>query len=136
MATIFTTEPLPVQEMLPDLATDGSALAEEEGVRPRLVEATRKKAALGSQLTQFTRGKDESKLDSETDLFSLNLRSLVNVHFSFLDASSHLYKMVCPLVQYDGSNDDLDWRIEFKYLNFVCITKYLRSRVIKGCFIE
>ena len=59
-------------QKLPDLATDGSALAEEEGVRPRLVEATRKKAALGSQLTQFTRGKEESKLDSETDLFSLN----------------------------------------------------------------
>ena len=39
-------------------------------------------------------------------------------------------------LQYDGSNDDLDWRIDFKYLNFVCIRKYLRSRVIKGCFFE
>ena len=39
-------------------------------------------------------------------------------------------------IQYDGSNDDLDWRIDFRYLNFVCIIKYLRSRLIKGCFIE
>ena len=40
------------------------------------------------------------------------------------------------LLQYDGSNDDLDWRIEFRYLNFICIMKYLRSRLIKSCFIE
>ena len=37
-------------------------------------------------------------------------------------------------LQYDGSNDDLDWRIDFRYLNFVYIIKYLRSKVIKGCF--
>ena len=35
------------------------------------------------------------------------------------------------LLQYDGSNDDLDCRTDFRYLNFVCIIKYLRSRVIK-----
>ena len=40
------------------------------------------------------------------------------------------------IVQYDGSNDDLDWRIEFRYPNFICIMKYLRSRLIKGGFIE
>ena len=40
------------------------------------------------------------------------------------------------LIQYDGSNDDLDWRIDFSYLNFVCIIKYLKSRLIKGCFFE
>ena len=39
-------------------------------------------------------------------------------------------------VQYDGSNDYLDRRIDFRFLNFVCIIKYLRSRIIKGCFIE
>ena len=39
-------------------------------------------------------------------------------------------------LQYNGSNDDLDWRIDFKYLNFVCFIKYLISRVIKDCFIE
>ena len=40
------------------------------------------------------------------------------------------------MVQYDGSNDDLDWRIDFRYPNFICIIKYLRSRLSKGCFIE
>ena len=39
-------------------------------------------------------------------------------------------------VQYNGSNDDLDWRIDFRYPNFISIIKYLRSRLIKGCFIE
>ena len=34
------------------------------------------------------------------------------------------------MVQYDGSKDDLDWRIDFKYHNFICIIKYLRSRLI------
>ena len=37
-------------------------------------------------------------------------------------------------LQYNGSNDELDWRIDFKYFNI--IVKYLRSRVIKDCFIE
>ena len=45
-------------------------------------------------------------------------------------------KQMNNVIQYDGSNDDLDWRIDFRYLNFVCIIKYLRFRVIKGCFIE
>ena len=40
------------------------------------------------------------------------------------------------LLKYDGSNDNLDWRIDFKYLDFICIIKYLRSRLIKGCSIE
>ena len=39
-------------------------------------------------------------------------------------------------LQYDGSNHDLDWRIDFRHLNFVCMIQYLRSKVIKGCFIE
>ena len=51
--------------------------------------------------------------------------------FSFKDQVGLFYK-----IQYDGSNDDLDWRLDFKYLNFVCIIKHLRPRVIKGCFIE
>ena len=41
-----------------------------------------------------------------------------------------------PELQYNGSNDDLDWRIDFRYPNFICIMKYLRSRLIKGCSIE
>ena len=47
-----------------------------------------------------------------------------------------LIDRVTYLIQYDGSNDDLDWRIDFRYLNFICIIQYLRSRVIKGGFIE
>ena len=39
-------------------------------------------------------------------------------------------------LQYDGSNDDLDWRINFRYLNFICIIKYLRFKLNKSCFIE
>ena len=45
----------------------------------------------------------------------------------------------CPIrdfVQYDGSNGDLDWRIDFRYLNLICIIKHFRSRLIKGCSIE
>ena len=38
-------------------------------------------------------------------------------------------------VQYDWSKDDLDWRKDFKYLNFICFMKNLRSRLIKGCSI-
>ena len=40
------------------------------------------------------------------------------------------------MYKYDVSNDDLDWRIDFKYPNFICITEYLRSRLIKRCSIE
>ena len=36
-------------------------------------------------------------------------------------------------LQYDGSNNDLDWRMDFRYLYFICIIEYLRSRLIKGC---
>ena len=32
------------------------------------------------------------------------------------------------MIQCDGSNDDLDWRIDFKYPNFICIIEYLRFR--------
>ena len=39
-------------------------------------------------------------------------------------------------LQYDGSNDDLDWRIDFRYLNFIFIVKYLRFKLIKDCSIE
>ena len=39
-------------------------------------------------------------------------------------------------IQYDGSNDDLDWRIDVKYLDIIGIVKYLRSRLIEGCSIE
>ena len=40
-----------------------------------------------------------------------------------------------PQVQYDGSKDDLDWRIDFRYLNFIWFIKKLRSMLIKGCSI-
>ena len=40
------------------------------------------------------------------------------------------------LLQYNGSNDYLDWRIDIRYLNFDCIIKYFRSRLIKGCSIQ
>ena len=36
---------------------------------------------------------------------------------SLLDSLLRLYFFV----QFDGSNDDLDWRIDFKCLNFNCI---------------
>ena len=39
-------------------------------------------------------------------------------------------------IQYDGSNDALDWRIDFRYPNFIYIMKYLRFRLNKGCSIE
>ena len=39
-------------------------------------------------------------------------------------------------LQYNGSNDDLDWRIYFRYRNLIFIMKYLRSRLIKSCSIE
>ena len=39
-------------------------------------------------------------------------------------------------VQYDGSIDDLDWRMNFRYLNFIYIIKKLRFRLIKGCSFE
>ena len=29
--------------------------------------------------------------------------------------------MIYGFVQYDGSKDDLDWRIDFKYLNLISI---------------
>ena len=34
------------------------------------------------------------------------------------------------MVQYNGSNDDLDKRIDFRYPNSICIMKYVRSRLI------
>ena len=40
------------------------------------------------------------------------------------------------LLQYDGSNDDLDWRIDFRCLNSNFIVKYLRFTLIKDCFIK
>ena len=39
-------------------------------------------------------------------------------------------------IQYDGSNDDLDWRIDFKYFDFILIVKYLRFTLIKDCSIK
>ena len=39
-------------------------------------------------------------------------------------------------LQNDGSNDYLDWRIDFNYFNLVCIIKYLKFKVIKSCFNE
>ena len=49
-----------------------------------------------------------------------------------LTVEDHLQLML----QYDGSNDDLDCRIDFRYLDFICIIKYLRSRLIKDCAVE
>ena len=40
------------------------------------------------------------------------------------------------MIQYHGSNDDLYWRIDFRYLDFICIIKHLRSWLIKVCSIE
>ena len=34
-------------------------------------------------------------------------------------------------VQYDGSKDNLDWRMNFRYLNFIRFIKNLRSILIK-----
>ena len=56
--------------------------------------------------------------------------------FQTLALPSHDISIGTGEVQYDGSNDDLDWRIDFRHLNFICIIKYLRSRLIKGCSIE
>ena len=39
-------------------------------------------------------------------------------------------------LQYDGSKDDLDWRRDFRYLNFDWFIKKLGSMLIKDCFIE
>ena len=50
------------------------------------------------------------------------------------DAISEL--LFITMLQYDGSNDDLDWRIDLRYLNFIYIIKYLRSGLSKCCFIE
>ena len=38
-------------------------------------------------------------------------------------------------LQYDGSNDDLDRGIDFKYFNFSCILKHLRFKLIIDCSI-
>ena len=35
-------------------------------------------------------------------------------------------------IQYNGSKDDLDWRADFKYLNFIIRMKKLRFMLIKG----
>ena len=39
-------------------------------------------------------------------------------------------------LQYDGSNDDLDWRIDQRYLNLICIMKYSRFKLVKGSSFE
>ena len=53
-----------------------------------------------------------------------------------ISSSIYFVFLITKLLQYDGINDDLDCWIDFKYLIFICIIKYLRSRVIKGCLIE
>ena len=53
------------------------------------------------------------------------------------DFTHSLYDLaIAKEVQYDGSNDDLDWRIDFRYLHCIFIIIYLRSSLIKGCSIE
>ena len=37
------------------------------------------------------------------------------------------------ILQFDGSKDDLDWRIDFKYFNFIYFIQKLRSMKIKSC---
>ena len=44
-------------------------------------------------------------------------------------------KMLSSSLQYDGSKDGLDWRIDFRYLNFIRFIKKLRSMLIRYCFI-
>ena len=39
-------------------------------------------------------------------------------------------------IQYDGSKNNLDWRIDFRYLNFIWLIKNLGSMLIEGCSIE
>ena len=47
----------------------------------------------------------------------------------------HLTKGNLTYVQYDGSKDDLDWMIDFRYLNFNWFIKRLGCILIKSCFI-
>ena len=61
------------------------------------------------------------------------------IYFIFAYSSSiwhHCHSFFSFMVQYDGSNDDLDWRIDFKYPNFMCIIKYLQFKLIRSCSIE
>ena len=40
----------------------------------------------------------------------------------------HCQTIVKQVIQYDGSNDDLDLRVDFMYANFISITKFLTSK--------
>ena len=39
-------------------------------------------------------------------------------------------------IQYDGSDDDLDWRIDFGFFDYICIIKCFRSKLIKDSSTE
>ena len=83
------------------------------------------------------------KFDKFHMIFILKISILVLVSF-YMNLIFHGFSQVpnipaslhCYHLQYDWSNGDLDWRIDFRYLDFICIIKYLRSRLIKGCSIE
>ena len=74
-----------------------------------------------------------SKMKKTDQLYA---RNLSNVLMKYNACSSLLTILFRSNIQYDGSNEDLDWRIDFRYSNFICIIKYLRFRLIKGCSIE
>ena len=51
--------------------------------------------------------------------------SKVTVSFAFSTKSCNN-----GVIQYDGSKDNLDWRIDFKYLSFICFIKFFRFKLI------
>ena len=69
------------------------------------------------------------KIDSDAE-------SLTNDQLEFQSKILAWKQSFREKVQYHGSKDDLDWRIDFKYLNFICFIKCLRSILIKSCSIE
>ena len=69
-----------------------------------------------------------------TLLQNFKQNSTENYHF-FLIFHLVIKQFLFNEIQYDVSKDDLDWRKDFKYLNFICFMKNLRSRLIKDCSI-
>ena len=78
--------------------------------------------------------KKERKKERKKESEKKNQRDWVFSYFNVY--MFHLKSLNFKFLQYDGSNGNLDWRIYFRYSNFICIIKYLRSRLVKDCFIE
>ena len=51
--------------------------------------------------------------------------SKVTVSFAFDTKSCNK-----GVILYDGSKDNLDWRIDFKYFDFICFKEYFRFKLI------